>query len=465
VVTLACLLGAVVAGAQTATQFRADLRVRDLDGTTGTAKLYVGTARLRMEFPVGGETRPTIIDPKEESQFTISPGQRQYVEMPLGESGGTVRIPRINTMNPTNPCADDRLSDCKRLGAETVNGFPSEKWEYTNVDGDRVTAWISTRLRFPVRTTVENGATTEITNVVEGPQPANLFAVPAGFAKVDDLGGDDPLANIDPAMIARGMAMAQAMMAAGAGRGNVGAGDVPAAPRGPSPYEGGLGWVLNVTITAKGSTPRQGNAALQSYGSSSSTGVYTASIPFNQGNPPIPTQGPQWVFLPLAGTGSPQVEAAPLTFGVDTRVETIGQMTGDCTFIGRTDSTTVVTRKGQLSTTIAKVGLQVSGVAIWKFAPDLATYSLTAQLHTINDAQATETRTSRTVDHCNADRVTNQSESKKTSVGGLTFEVKDVRLTADAAGVIKGSATIPWTALQDATTATAEWTITRVSAR
>src|SRR5438552_2051383 len=130
---------ATTARAQTA-QFQADLRVRDMDGHSGTAKLYVGASKLRMDFPVGGETRPTIIDPRNENQFTLSAGQKKYMEMPLGESGGTVRIPRIGPMNPANPCSNNRLDDCKRLGAETINGYATEKWEYTNIDGDRETA-------------------------------------------------------------------------------------------------------------------------------------------------------------------------------------------------------------------------------------------------------------------------------------------------------------------------------------
>src|SRR5207249_1822584 len=41
---------AVPAGAQGPVQFQSDLRIRDLDGGTGTAKLYVGAAKQRMDF-------------------------------------------------------------------------------------------------------------------------------------------------------------------------------------------------------------------------------------------------------------------------------------------------------------------------------------------------------------------------------------------------------------------------------
>src|SRR5712671_1129728 len=201
---------ATTARAQTV-QFQSDLRVRDGDGHSGTAKLSVGATKLRMDFPVGGETRPTIIDPRNENQFTISPGQKKYMEMPLGESGGTVRVPRLSTLNPANPCASDQLSECKRLGAETLNGYATEKWEYTNVDGDRETAWIATKLRFPIRTRVVNGATTDISNVVEGPQAASLFDIPRGYAKVDDLEGGDQ-SGINAADAQKALEMAQKMM-------------------------------------------------------------------------------------------------------------------------------------------------------------------------------------------------------------------------------------------------------------
>src|ERR1700704_4871658 len=105
-ILLVSLSGALQAQAL---QFRSDLQVRDLDGKTATGKLYVGAAKQRMEFTAGGETRPTITDPANANQYTISPGQRKYTEMPLGESGGPVRIPRLSAVDPANPCASGEL--------------------------------------------------------------------------------------------------------------------------------------------------------------------------------------------------------------------------------------------------------------------------------------------------------------------------------------------------------------------
>src|SRR6185503_232610 len=136
---------AAAAQAQAPVQFSGEIVVRDLDGGMGTGKLYIGAAKQRMEFTAFGEVRPTIVDPANDTQRTISPRQRNFMELPRGESGGPVRIPRLGPVDPNNPCASGAMSDCRRLGAEMVNGQATQKWEYTNTDGERVTAWIATR--------------------------------------------------------------------------------------------------------------------------------------------------------------------------------------------------------------------------------------------------------------------------------------------------------------------------------
>jgi len=282
----------------------------------------VGATKLRMDFPVGGETRPTIIDPRNENQFTISPGQKKYMEMPLGESGGTVRVPRLSTLNPANPCASDQLSDCKRLGAETLNGYATEKWEYTNVDGDRETAWIATKLRFPIRTRVVNGATTDISNVVEGPQAASLFDIPRGYAKVDALEGDDQ-AGINATDMQKALEMAQKMMrdaggAAAAAGGAARGAPPPASPARGAMFEGGPGWVINATITVNGTVDLE-NKEYATKAHTTEVIKYTASIPLNVSAPGIgPVMGPQWYLGTLVGSGTPEAEAAPGAPGDET---------------------------------------------------------------------------------------------------------------------------------------------------
>ncbi len=472
----AVLLTATSGVAQSVVQFRSDLRIKDSSGKTGTAKLYVGAAKLRMEFQVNGETRPTIVEPRNETQFTVSPGQRKYMEMPLGDSGGIVLVPRIATVNPANPCANDRFSECKRIGAETLNGYATEKWEYTNVDGDRETAWISTRLRVPIRTTVDNGATTDITNVVEGAQPANLFDIPSGFAKVDDLDDGGGFPDLDPAVLnaldpatRRALEMAKTMVAQNPGlvaaAAAAAADPPPPASTGTSAYEGGPGWLLNVTITANSSPTYQRTEPVPMRGRSTHSARYTASIPLNSSAGPIPGQGPQWFLLALAGSGSPEANAAPFSQGIETRSEEFVETKGSCdpTGWGSFDTTTVTTRKGSAATTLARFTNQFGGSAIWKLNAALNAYSLVVQVLPVSvRSSVDQSQTTKRVDHCAADKVTNETKTQKIDLTGMAFEVKDIPLSRNAAGAIRGSTTIPWMALEGVTTATAEWTITRL---
>src|SRR5215510_1441488 len=258
------LLIALAAGAQAQApvQFSGEIVVRDLDGGTGTGKVFIGATKQRMEFTAGGEVRPTIVDPADDTQQTISPRQRNFTQTNRGESGGPVRIPRLDPVDPNNPCAAGVFDECRRLGAETVNGVPTIKWEYTNADGERVTAWIGTRLRFPVKTTADSGATNEIRNVVEGPQAATLFAVPNGFAEVGDIGGSgnaiaDALAAFNSGQMQQALATAKKQEA-----------ELKADPtRGAraQQWETGAGYVLNFTITMKVAKQGGPNALANSF--------------------------------------------------------------------------------------------------------------------------------------------------------------------------------------------------------
>ena len=453
----------VAAQAQAPVQFSGEIVVRDLDGGTGTGKLYIGATKQRMEFTAFGEVRPTIVDPADDTQRTISPRQRNYMEMPRGESGGPVRIPRLDPVDPNNPCAAGVFDECRRLGAETVNGIPTIKWEYTNADGERVTAWIGTRLRFPVKTTADTGATNEIRNVVEGPQPANLFAVPNGFSEVDDIGGSgnaiaDALASINPALMQQALANAKRQEA-----------EMKADPtRGAraQQWETGAGYVLNFTITMKAAKQAPPNALANSFQSNISM-TYKASVPMNYVTQAVPPSiGPSWSMLQQAGSGTPQAEALPITTSLEWEEQIQSRHdTGGCVGIeaGRSDTSTTV--KGRATSTAAFTAIG-SGQALFRINGALTTYNIFGGVSPRNDAEIVST--SRTVDHCAGDRVTNNTENRKTPVGNLggplQMDFKDVPLPPTPAG-LRGTRTVPLRFNFYEGPATVEWTMTPVAVR
>lgn len=452
---------AVAAQAQTV-QFSGEIVVRDLDGGTATGKLFVGAAKQRMEFNAFGEVRPTIVDPANDIQHTISPRQRNFMEMPRGESGGPVRIPRLGPVDPNNPCASGEMSECRPLGAEMVNGQATRKWEYTNTDGERVTSWVSTTLRFPVKTTADTGATVDIRNVVAGPQAANLFSVPNGFAQVDDIGGSgnaiaDAMASINPAMMQQALATAKQMDATNKAN--------PQLPAKAAIWEAGAGYVLNFTITMRASKQGGPNAFATSFQSNISM-QYKASVPINYGTPAVPpTVGPSWSLLQLAGSGSRQAEALPVTMNLEWE-EQIQEHhdTGGCVGIeaGRSDTSTTVKGKAAATSSPTAVG---SAQAMFQINGLITTYNILGGVTPRNDADITST--SRTVDHCAGDRVTNKTENRKTPVGNLgqlQMDLKDVPLPPTPAG-LRGTQTVPLRFNFYEGPATVEWTITPIAAR
>jgi hypothetical protein len=434
-------------------QFRSDLQVRDLDGKTANGKLYVGAAKQRMEFTAGGETRPTITDPANGTQNTISPGQRKYMEMPLGESGGPVRIPRLAAVDPANPCASGELSDCMRLGAEMLNGYATQKWQYTNVDGESVTAWIASKLRFPIKTVADNGATNELRNVVEGAQAANLFAVPAGYAQVDDLGTSvaDVLASVDPALIQKALAAGKQLDAANKAN--------PVNPARVAMWEAGPGYVMNLTVTMKATANSQGGP-FNSRVRSTIAMRYSVSIPMNYGAPGVPpTVGPQWSLLPLKGSGSPQAEARPVTMALEWEEQSDIHVVAGCEGIeaATTDETVIVKGKAAASNPITQSATQGFAQALMQINGALTSYSFIGGGTFSN--QADVVTTSRLVDHCAGNRVTNKTTNMKPAIPGQNaVDIKDVPLPPTPAG-LKGSRTMPWRFNDWNEPATIEWNI------
>jgi hypothetical protein len=236
-----------------------------------------------------------------------------------------------------------------RRGAEMLNGFATQKWEYTDTDGEHVTAWIATRLRFPIKTVAGNGATNELRNIMEGAQPANLFELPAGYAQADDLGGSsnsvaDALASLDPKFMQQALATAKQMEATNKAN--------PQLPAKAAIWEVGARYVVNVTITMKAAKQAAPNGLGNSFRSNISM-QYKASVPMNYGTSAVPPSiGPSWSVLALAGSGSRQAEALPATMNLEWEEQIQGHHdSGGCVGIEAGRSDTAMTVKGKATST------------------------------------------------------------------------------------------------------------------
>lgn len=240
----AAVLGAVVAVAgpvwaeQGEVQFAADMVRQGPDGQAMTGKMFVGEDRIRMEMSHKGREMVRISDRKRGTELVLFPAERAYLER--SSAPGAAPAPTVKPSAEADPCLGMTGVTCRRVGQEDVNGRPAVRWEMTMTDqGKTMTAtqWLDAERGLPTKQVLPNGQTmemkllgteriggrtaekwertaavpnqppmvslqwydpelklalreelpggyvTEIKDIRIGPQPDDLFVVPAGYTK------------------------------------------------------------------------------------------------------------------------------------------------------------------------------------------------------------------------------------------------------------------------------------------
>ncbi|HTJ22989.1 MAG TPA: hypothetical protein VL383_11375 [Gemmatimonadaceae bacterium] len=381
------------APAQQPPQFKAAVKMKDgADGSTATGMMYFGGAKMRTELTKDGRNIVILADPKAKSQYVLMPSEKVYMQMRIGT--GPVSVPAAGPSDPTNPCGGGSgNTECVKGPNESVNGYDAVRWDYTSAEGVRTRAWVSTKLRFPVKSQDDNGSSMEFSSIAEGPQPATLFSIPAGYTKMDvgAIGGfgaaqagmpsgrgnaGNPMAgmgNLPPEARA-------AMAAAMSGRGN------PSPPGTVgSAWEKTKGWMLSLTVTGTTTTVRtatkgsadEGREERETY-----TTKYVGSIPLNYGTPGVPgfqPIGPAWHHQAGAG-GSPEILAKPLTLSVDADSRIDATFRGNCP-IDEEPFTAVSTMTNSVQKSASVAQPPTGGYtaqSAFKISPDLKTFDLLA---------------------------------------------------------------------------------------
>ncbi|MGO8914499.1 MAG: hypothetical protein ACLQJR_01165 [Stellaceae bacterium] len=189
---LGLLGGLALAGAPAAAQhFSADLVTSPAGSATG--KLYVADGKVRIETPdfPGGFF---LVDGDAKSAYFVRPAQRVF--MAARQSTRLTRI--LVPLDPDDPCgqwqamaesagaaASGERWQCERLGGETIDGRETVKYRALSPQHRQHDGWVAPDLRFVVRLETEDGAVLELRNITEGPQPPELFVLPAGYRKFD----------------------------------------------------------------------------------------------------------------------------------------------------------------------------------------------------------------------------------------------------------------------------------------
>ena len=221
----------VLAGAQ----FSADTVQTGPQGQSIQGKTFIGDNRMRNEGAQDGKAYVQVVDNVKNVSYIILPDQKAYLEIPLPPVA-----PAGAQSKPVDPCAGLQGVTCRKLGTEAIAGRPTTKWEISGSAGGqtrtetrwiddqrgdvmRVQAsdgsgmeqrllgneqhegrpvekweisimrpgqqpirslqWLDPELGIPVRQQGPDGSVRELRNIRVGPQPNDLFTVPAGFQK------------------------------------------------------------------------------------------------------------------------------------------------------------------------------------------------------------------------------------------------------------------------------------------
>ncbi len=162
----------MAAAAVTAADFSADV-IHKGKGYTGESKVYVQGNKVRMEPK--GQNQYSIVRTDLSRTWVVMPDQRMYMESKYDPS----QVPQEKIRGEISR---------KLVGAETVDGHPTQKYEVTYKDGGKVMKshqWVATDIDFPIKTAAIDGSwSMEYRNIRMGPQPDSLFEIPKGYQKM-----------------------------------------------------------------------------------------------------------------------------------------------------------------------------------------------------------------------------------------------------------------------------------------
>lgn len=210
------------------------------DGQVTSGKMFVGNGRTRMEMSQQGREVIRISDQNRRMEWVLFPGEQSYmergasasppaaaaIEKPSAEDDPCARIPGMSCRRvgvedvhgrpavkwemtmaqqgqsltgaqwldqerglPLKSVAPDGSGmELKMLGEETIDGRAVEKWEMiTNAPNQQPTStfqWYDPQLELAVREEFPGGYVSKLEDISVGPQPDDLFSVPAGYTRM-----------------------------------------------------------------------------------------------------------------------------------------------------------------------------------------------------------------------------------------------------------------------------------------
>ena len=143
-----------------------------------SAKLYVSKDRMRFES--GGLTGLImIVDVAKQTAVALFPSQKSYRQL------GSRPSVYFRVTDAENACPDWQKAvgkeiTCEKVGDDVVGGRKTVKYRSPTPNSGNDYIWIDSKLNYVIKWHVEK-TDAELRHIAEGPQSADLFAIPQGY--------------------------------------------------------------------------------------------------------------------------------------------------------------------------------------------------------------------------------------------------------------------------------------------
>jgi hypothetical protein len=156
--------------ARAAVEFSADVVIAPKGDELMKGKVFAKGDKVRQETTEKDETQVMIIRLDKKVTWTITPGEKTYMEMPYQSPDKTFE-----------EWTAEKAKNAKFVGEETVSGVPCEKFE-TVEEGEKTLIWIPRQFPFPIKIE-DSEIIVEYQNIRTGPVDDSLFELPPGYEK------------------------------------------------------------------------------------------------------------------------------------------------------------------------------------------------------------------------------------------------------------------------------------------
>ncbi len=186
--------------------FSADVVNLSAPTNTFRTKIFASKDKLRIqgEDKAGHTNSIMLVDLGKANSIVLMPQQKRYLENEATQIPGQgVTFFRAHDVEDACPDwkrvaqPDEAKAKCTKIGPVPVNGREALKYEITSPHGKSSFLWIDSKLHFPIKW--QNAvASSELRNIREGPQPAELFKIPAGYTGKAYHHRSEPKTDVDP---------------------------------------------------------------------------------------------------------------------------------------------------------------------------------------------------------------------------------------------------------------------------